>query len=584
MRSGLAEIYRHLSTARRRQFLLLIGLMIAGAVLELGTIGSIIPFLSVLTDPQAIARLPAPAARLIGASSDPLVIAAILFAAFVMISGAVRLQLARSTQDFAFGLNHELLLDVQRRFLWQPYRFHTERNTSTLLAVLEKVELLVFEVIMPLMQAFISAFIAVFILAALLYIDAFTALVAGAAFAIVYLGVSAIARKRLAKNSEITTRGYNQRIKIIQESLGGIRDVIIDGSQSTYLAILERANAMLSGARADTVFISLAPHYIIQSVGMVILAAVAVAVAERGTAFASVVPTLGAIALGAQRLLPLLQQVYSGFSTSSGYRGIFGEVVESLQLPIELPSGAQAKPITLKRKISVENLGFTYSGRRNPTLTALSFDIPKGTSVALIGETGSGKSTLADLLMGLIEPDEGRICIDGEPLSRKTRRQWQRNIAHVPQSIFLADASIERNIALSLPDETPDRDRVIEATKKAQLHEFVASLPAGYDTHVGERGIRLSGGQRQRLGIARAIYKDAPVLVLDEATSALDYDTEAAVVEALTALQREGRTIIIVAHRLSTVEHCDLIARLDHGRLVELGGFDEVLGTRAKRS
>jgi ATP-binding cassette subfamily B protein len=202
-------------------------------------------------------------------------------------------------------------------------------------------------------------------------------------------------------------------------------------------------------------------------------------------------------------------------------------------------------------------------------LDEISLTIPRASMLALVGSTGSGKSTLVDVIMGLLQPGAGRILIDEIPLTETSRRQWHRSVAHVPQSIFLADASIARNIALSLPDEAADEWRIVEAAKIAQLHDFVLSLPGGYDTYVGERGIRLSGGQRQRLGIARAVYKNAPILILDEATSALDEATEAAVIEALEELRREGRTIIIVAHRASTVSRCDKVVRLHEGRLVE---------------
>jgi ATP-binding cassette subfamily B protein len=203
--------------------------------------------------------------------------------------------------------------------------------------------------------------------------------------------------------------------------------------------------------------------------------------------------------------------------------------------------------------------------------------------VALVGETGSGKTTVADLLMGLISPTAGQILVDDIPLTAMNAGSWHRNIAHVPQSVFLVDSTIAWNIALSLPGSPPDHQRVVDCAKKAQLHDFILSLPAGYETPVGERGVQLSGGQRQRLGLARAIYKGAPVMVLDEATSALDDQTEAAVIAALDELRAEGRTIVLVAHRLSTIRLCDLVAKLDHGRLVRVGTFHEVFTPHEQR-
>jgi len=203
---------------------------------------------------------------------------------------------------------------------------------------------------------------------------------------------------------------------------------------------------------------------------------------------------------------------------------------------------------------------------------------------ALVGPTGSGKSTLVDVLMGLLPPDSGRIVLDDLVMTEASWRQWHRSIAHVPQSIYLTDSTIAQNIALSLPDDPPDPRRIVDSAKRSQLHDFVQSLPDGYETRVGERGVRLSGGQRQRLGIARAIYKNAPVLVLDEVTNALDDSTERSVISALDELRRDGRTIIIVAHRLSTICHCDTIARLEDGRLVQFGPSDDVLGQEPSRT
>lgn len=295
-------------------------------------------------------------------------------------------------------------------------------------------------------------------------------------------------------------------------------------------------------------------------------------------------PILGAVALGAQRLLPLIQQLYQGWTNLAGNRSIAAQVLELLALPVEeqTPPAGDVPPMGLRHAICFDQVSYTYSGRPRPALEDVSLTIQSGTRVALVGPTGSGKSTLADLLMGLLVPTAGQITIDGEPLTHATRRAWQRGIAHVPQSIFLADTSISRNIAFGVPTSEIDVDRVVRAAASAQLGEFIASLPEGYETSVGERGVRLSGGQRQRLGIARAIYKDASVLVLDEATSALDHDTEVAVMRALDQLGGEGRTIVIIAHRQSTIEHCELVARLDHGRIAQVGTFAEVFGS-AKR-
>ena len=567
-----------LSPRRRRQFLVVVALMVGGALAELATIGAVIPFLSLLANPEHVQHVPLLASTFeaVGATTDGqrLLAATGLFIAFALVAGAVRLQLAWSSQAFVFRLGHDFSVDIQRRLMLQPYAFHISQNTSTLVAALEKVGVLTFTVLQQVIQAGIALFIALFIVAVLVAVDPLAAIAAAAAFALIYVLVSAFTRQRLARNSEVMGSSYDERVKILQESLGGIRDVIIDGSQAVYLDAFRRVDDRFNAARASTAFASAAPRFVIEALGTILIAVLAILISAREGGLTFALPILGALALGAQRLLPLLQQVYSGWSLAAGNRSLLTQVLALLQLPVddEPAAGAEAPPLAFRDRIRVEQVSFAYASRRARALENVSFAIPRGRWVALIGKTGSGKSTLADLLMGLLEPTEGRITIDGIALTPGNRRSWQRSIAHVPQAIFLADTSIAQNIALGAPAKTMDLDRVRDAARKAQLDAFVDTLPDGYDTHVGERGIRLSGGQRQRLAIARAIYKQAPVLVLDEATSALDDETEAAVLQALDRLGEEGRTIILIAHRMTTIARADIVIRLDNGRLADNGG------------
>jgi ABC-type multidrug transport system fused ATPase/permease subunit len=585
----MRELYRTLSPGRRRQFYFVAALTLAGAFAELATIGAVLPFLSLLADPQRFSHVPVLTAAFdaVGATTERsrLVAAAGMFILLALFAAVVRLQLAWSSQNFVFRLGHDFSMEIERRLLLQPYTFHISQNTSTLVASLEKVGVLVFNVLQQLMQAATSVVISIFIIAALVYVDPFTALAAAAAFAAVYVFVSAFMRGRLSANSDIIGRAYDERVKIVQESFGGIRDVIIDDSQSIYLDAFRRVDDRYSRAKANTAFIGAAPRFVIEALGMILIAVLAMVISARHGGFPAALPVLGALALGSQRLLPLLQQIYLGWSLSVGHQSLVVQILELLSLPVdeEIAHGKQVTPLRLRENIRVEGVSFSYVTRRAPALRDLTFEIARGQRVALIGKTGSGKSTLADLLMGLISPTEGRITVDGVPLTRENRRNWQRSIAHVPQAIFLADASIARNVAFGVPDYAIDLEQVIEASKKAQLHEFVDELPEGYDTHVGERGIRLSGGQRQRLGIARAIYKQAAVLVLDEATSALDDATEAAVMRSLDELGEEGLTIIMIAHRLSSISRVDSVIRLDSGRLAQIGSHAEVVGTPQSR-
>ena len=569
----LVELYGFLTTQRRRHLFVLLALMLAGAIAELATIGSLFPFLSLLAGVEQPARAPS-LARIfaaVGATTprQQVWMATALFAAIALIAGAIRVALSWSTQMFSALLGNELSVDVQRRILAQPYAYHLTHNSSEAVAAMDRVQSLVIHVLLQLIYASAAAFIALVIIAALIYVQPFTAIIAAAAFSLIYVVVSAGTRSRLLSNSELIGTTYEERITIVQESIGGIRDVIIDGAQQIYLRAFARVSRRYSIAAATTSFMAVAPRFVVEAVGMAGIAVVAVLIANREGGLAYALPLLGAVALGAQRLLPLLQQVYHGWASVSGHRSSVAEVLELLRLPesAQAVDTSSIDPLPLRERISIEGVSFSYP-ESQLVLEDVSLEIPCGSIVGFVGKTGSGKSTLADLIMGLIEPTTGQITVDGAPLKGIDRLRWHRSIAHVPQSIFLGDTTIERNIAFGVVPEDIDQARVRAAAAAAQLDAFVVSLPNGYETTVGERGIRLSGGQRQRLGIARAIYKQSPVLVLDEATSALDEVTEAAVMASLASLSQDGRTIIVIAHRPSTLASCDLLVRLENRRVV----------------
>ena len=283
-------------------------------------------------------------------------------------------------------------------------------------------------------------------------------------------------------------------------------------------------------------------------------------------------PTLAALAIGAQRLLPLMQQGYSSIVQLTGNWRILGNLLDLLEMPTPRRAQQDALPAPLRfeREIDLQSVTFSYGPDEPAVLSGISVNIPKGARIGILGTTGSGKSTLTDIVMGLLAPTSGQVAVDGVALDAGNMRSWHEQIAHVPQSIFLADTTIARNIAFGCADEEIDKERVRDAANQAQIGEFIEGLQDGYETRVGERGIWLSGGQRQRIGIARALYKRASVLILDEATSALDNTTEAAIIQSLEQLDRT-LTIIIVAHRLTTIANCDVLVQLERGKVVSVG-------------
>ena len=566
--SVLQAYHAHMAPARRRQFLAVLALMLLASLVELATIGSVVPLLTILAGQEGVRPLPglmglAPLAGLAGR----LDLAAAAFISMLLLAATLRLALTWSTQQFTLRFGHDLAVAIHERILSQPYSFHTQQNSSEVLAVADKVQVLVSDVFLQLMYSATAAITALFIVAALVSVDPATALGLAAMFSLFYLLVTTLAASRMARNSAQSAQAYGRRTKIVQESVGAIRDVIIDGTQAAFVDAFARANWRLARARASTGFVAAAPRYVIEAVGMTLIALLALWLSSREGSFGAAVPILGAVAVGSMRLLPYLQQVHHGWTILSGNRAVAGDVLRWLDLPVEAgPGPAPAAVPALRRSIVLEGVSFRYAGRRRPAVERLSLDIPFGSKLALVGRTGSGKSTTADILMGLLEPSSGRILIDGTELAGPARIAWRHNIAHVPQAIFLADSTIAENIAFGVPAAAADPDRLRRAVEQAQLDEVIAALPDGLDTLIGERGIRLSGGQRQRVGIARALYKDAAILVLDEATSALDEATEAAVMQALTA--PSDRTVILIAHRSSTLRWCDRLIELDQGRLV----------------
>jgi ATP-binding cassette subfamily B protein len=314
---------------------------------------------------------------------------------------------------------------------------------------------------------------------------------------------------------------------------------------------------------------------------MVLIAGLAYVMAQRSEGIAGAIPVLGALALGAQRLLPVLQQAYYSFSTIRGNKTNLEDVIDLLDQP--MPEGHQelVQPIAFERDIKLNNLSFQYAKQSPMVLKGVDITIAKGSRVGFIGSTGSGKSTLVDVAMSLLQPTQGSLDIDGKAITSANQRAWHAHLAHVPQSIFLADSSIAENIAFGVPRALIDMQRVQLAAQQAQIAQTIEGWQDGYETFVGERGVRLSGGQRQRIGIARALYKQANVIIFDEATSALDNATEREVMQAIDSLGPE-LTVLIVAHRLSTLKHCTHIIELNQGQVVRQGGYDDMVGNAAR--
>jgi len=561
--------------------------MVLASLAEVVSIGAILPFLGAVTAPDRVFLHPM-AQPLIQALSltEPkqlLLPLTIAFATSALLSGLMRIILLWALTRLSHAIGADFGISIYRRTLFQPYSVHVLRNTSEVISgISKKTDGVVNRTLVPMLIICSSFVMMVFVLFALLSIDPIVAISAFGGFGAIYIMVISATKKALFRDGQRLNNDSNQVIKILQEGLGGIRDVLIDGTQSTYCNSYRHAELSLRRAEANIQIISGLPRYGIESLGMVLIATLAYSLAGSPSGITDAIPVLGALALGAQRLLPVLQQSYASWSLIRGNQAILRGTLDLLDQP--LPGYADAPPLSaipFKHGITLNNLAFKYTEDTPWVLqSGLNLSIPKGSRTGFIGATGSGKSTLLDIIMGLLQPTKGSLAIDDVNITEDNHRGWQAHIAHVPQAIFLSDASIAENIAFGEPAEQIDYARVSQAAQNAQISETIESWSKQYNTVVGEQGVRLSGGQRQRIGIARALYKQADVIVFDEATSALDNDTERAVMEAIENLGNE-LTVIIVAHRLTTLKNCTQIVELKDGRIRRSGSYEKIIGLQA---
>ena len=576
-RTLLLGIWAHLIPRRRIQLGLLLVVMLASGAAELVSLGAVLPFLVVLSDPEPLWSEPLVqvlAARVGLTQSSQLVLpAALAFSTAAVLAAFIRLTNLWLNVRFAAAVGSDLSCEAYRRTLYQPYGVHVQRNSASVITNTTTNINLTVVALNALLQWITSAVVSAGLFAGLLLLDAPVAFAAAALFGCAYGLLAITARQELRRNGQKISYASSQQLKALQEGLGAIRDVLLDGSQNTYLQIYRQADRPQRQLQAKNIYLGAFPRYAIEALGLVGIALLGGGlVLQRGSG-AAVIPLLGALALGAQRLLPVLQQIYSSWATLKGCNAAMQAVLAMLNQPL-LPAVKVLDPLELQRGIRLTGVHFCYGKDQPEVLRGLELEIRRGERIGLIGSTGSGKSTLVDLLMGLLAPTTGRLLVDGvdlhDPSHTDLLEAWRSAIAHVPQSIYLSDSSIAENIAFGVPHQLIDFARVQQSAQQAQIASFIEASPDSYASFVGERGIRLSGGQRQRIGIARALYKNARVLVLDEATSALDTATEEALMDAVNALSKD-LTIIMIAHRLTTVQKCDRIIKLSEGIVVADG-------------
>jgi len=576
MKAELTALWLHTSRRRHIQFSLILVLMVVSSIAEVVSIGAVVPFLSVLMAPEQVFQYQEIKFIIVFFEfKDPnelILPITLIFILSAILSGVMRVLLLYATTRFSYATGADISIEAYRRTLFQSYSTHISLNSSELInSITNKTNTIISDVLNPSLILFSSAIIVTSIALVLFAIDPTLTTVSLFGFGFLYWIVVTYTKNKLEENSRKIAKESTQVIKSIQESIGGIREVLIEHNQDFYCRLYRKSDMPLRKALGNNQFIHGSPRFLVETVGIVLIAGLAYIMTFQHEGLESAIPVLGALALGAQRILPALQHLYGAYANIKSSHASFNDVLHILNqpLPESVLHDSRSNMVLFKKSIHLKDIGFFYDKEKGKSvLKNINIEIPKGACVGLVGSTGSGKSTLLDIIMGLLTPTSGDLMVDGSLINSSNISSWQKHIAHVPQTIYLSDDTIEKNIAFGVHEDDIDQKRVKLAARQARLDKTIESWTEKYQTVVGERGIRLSGGQRQRIGIARAIYKQAELLILDEATSALDNDTESDVMRSIQML-RKNITILIIAHRITTLKNCDQIYSLENGKLQE---------------
>ncbi|MFZ5875356.1 MAG: ABC transporter ATP-binding protein [Nitrospirota bacterium] len=582
--STAGKIWGLLTSAERRSAVVLHGLMFVGMVLETLGIGLVIPAMVLMTQGDLVAKYPVLAPwlnRLGNPSHERLVIAGMLilvgvYAVKDLFLGFLAWRQARFVHEFNANLSQRLFAG----YLRQPYAFHLQRNSAQLIrntigqaggladAIYQGL-ILITEMLVLLSLAIL-----------LITVEPQGALLVMSVFGLAGWGFHRITRSRILRWGEARQHHEGMRIQHLQQGLGGAKEVRLLGRESDFLAQYWMHNSGSARVGQRQVTLQALPRLLLELLAVCGLAALVFVMVARGKPLETLLPTLGVFAAAAFRVMPSVNRVLAALQTVRYALPVIDVLRSEIRLLDATTIPPRGRPVSFQNVLTLDQVSFQYQNAHIQALRSVSLSIPRGASVGFIGGSGAGKSTLVDIMLGLLTPVSGTVKVDGIDI-QTNMRGWQDQIGYVPQSIFLTDDTLRRNVAFGLSADQIDEVAVWRAIRAAQLEQFVHDLPQGLDTMVGERGIRLSGGQRQRIGIARALYLDPPVLVLDEATSSLDIATERGFMEAIRSLHGK-KTLLIVAHRLSTVEHCDRLFRLEQGKVLEEKGA-AVVGANAEQ-
>ncbi len=565
------KLWQILTRKARRRFVFVLLLALVMTAIETAGVLSIMPFLAVLGNPDLVTEQPQLSViyERLGFETQVSFVVALgaASAALVLFASLFKSVTIHALNRFAHLQRHEISARLLQTYLQQPYAWFLGRNSADLSkTLLSEVDQLGNNLLLPVIHMAAHGMVILAMFLVLIAIDPLMAIVVASIVGSLYLSVYAVVRVRLARIGKERREANAERFQAASEALGGIKAITLSATASTYLKRFGKPSRTYSRHLATNDTLGQVPLFLVEAIGYGALVTLLLILAWRGDDLGQILPVIGLYGFAAYRMLPAAQIVYRGFAKLRFGAAALEHIHRDLELPKRSPAPA-AVPLAPQKAIRLVDVSYAYPGSADrPVLKNVDMEFPANQTAGIIGATGTGKSTLLDVILGLLEPSSGQVLIDNERLTSENLPAWQQAIGYVPQEIFLLDDSIAANIALGLPPEQIEQTALEASAKAAQIHDFiVGDLPKGYETTVGERGIRLSGGQRQRIGIARALYHNPPVLILDEATSSLDVATEKEVQTSIDALQGK-KTILIVAHRMSAVERCDHIYQLGYSK------------------
>ena len=567
MIQALKKTWLLLTPQERRRSLLMLILIFLMATAETAGVVSIMPFLSVLGRPEIVheQRWISALYNLSGASNSRefMLLLGVLSMIAVIASSTFKAITLHLVNHFVYMRRHSISIRLLACYLSQPYEFFITRNPSELSKnVLAEADQLTFGLLLPVSMLIAHGIVALSILVLIVLYDPWMAAAVAISVSILYCAIYLLVRQRLRHVGHERNHADVGRYQTCNEALAGIKDMKVMHTSNAWLDAYSAHSRNYSRHMATAETLSTSPLYAVEAAGYSGLILIALFLLLKSNDVAHVLPALGLYGFAAYRLLPAAQIMYRGVARLQYSAASLETLHRDLHLTRE-KSSVPSTGIGLKHEIKLTNISYAYpSNPAKPVLENMSIAIPANASIGIVGQSGSGKSTLMDILLGLLEPQQGTMEVDGVRITHDNASEWQRSIGYVPQHAYLTDSSVASNIALGIPENEIDMRAVEKSARAAQIHDFViGELPQGYETRIGERGIRLSGGQRQRLCIARALYRDPPVLFMDEATSALDEETEAAITAAINHLSGE-KTVIIISHRAQTLSNCDDIIEL----------------------